>query len=61
MECPCRYDCTKRSPTCHGECIDYKTWREELDKINKKVRDAKISYTDSHLMKLHWRNIRRKC
>jgi hypothetical protein len=62
MECPCKGDCPRRSPTCHGECDDYKAYRDELDEVNKKVRATKIlGYSDSYLWKLHLKKLRRKC
>lgn len=37
---PCRY-CKRRSPTCHGECEDYKEWNENRPK-NYKVFDSYV-------------------
>lgn len=58
--CPC-IDCKTRTPVCHGICPSYKAWRKAMDKQNASARAAKISYSESHLMKLHWKNLRRKC
>ena len=32
---PCK-DCTKRSPTCHGNCKEYIDFRKEKDEYNAK-------------------------
>lgn len=37
MRAPC-YHCDERYLNCHSDCIDYKTWRIEQDKINEKKR-----------------------
>jgi hypothetical protein len=41
-ECPCyknRQDCPQRTSYCHGECKEFKDWRNELDVENKAKRD----------------------
>lgn len=41
-ECPCyknRQDCPKRTSSCHGECKEFKDWRNELDVENEAKRD----------------------
>ena len=42
QECPCRY-CEERSPTCHGKCIKYKTWKKENEALNKKINQVRTS------------------
>lgn len=34
MNQPCR-DCKNRYIGCHGECIKYKEWKEEYNKIKR--------------------------
>lgn len=35
IKCP-YYNCPQRLPGCHSNCENYKTFREELNEINKK-------------------------
>lgn len=35
---PCKRDCPKRSPTCHGSCPDYADYKERLNKENALIR-----------------------
>ena len=37
---PC-YGCQKRHPGCHGNCTDYKNYRQWLDEKNKRIRHGK--------------------
>ena len=38
---PCKRDCPKRSPTCHGSCPEYADYRESLDKENELIHKKK--------------------
>lgn len=38
--CPCK-GCENRSIYCHGECIEYTRWRDNLDQFNEKNRADK--------------------
>ena len=35
---PCK-DCKRRTPTCHGECEDYKKWNENIPKKTNTFTD----------------------
>jgi len=39
-DCKCK-DCKRRKVGCHSTCVDYKRYRMELDKINKKIKMQK--------------------
>lgn len=36
---PCK-DCKDRKIGCHGKCELYKKYRDELDKLNKTIRNS---------------------
>lgn len=38
---PC-YGCQKRHPGCHGNCTDYKQYRQWLDEKNQRIRHGKV-------------------
>lgn len=57
--CPCK-GCDERTVTCHGTCEKYLAWRKDLDEKNRKICEAKRVLEESHLMKQHWKNLRRK-
>ena len=47
LECPCNKengDCTKRHIDCHSTCLEYKIWREELDKKNELKKSSYDQY-----------------
>lgn len=33
--CPCK-GCENRSIYCHGECVEYTRWRDNLDQLKRK-------------------------
>ena len=35
---PCK-GCADRYPACHGECENYKSWRERLDEVNQRRKE----------------------
>lgn len=47
--CPCK-DCEHRSTICHSICSKYKEWKENLDHMNDKIKEAKREE------RLGWRN-----
>ena len=49
IKCPC-YKCQRRFSGCHSNCEDYKTFREELDEINKK--EAQERFIDCSIRKI---------
>ena len=49
---PCKRDCPKRSPTCHGSCPDYADYKERLNKENaerQKIRDTQRRLDDAQV------------
>lgn len=41
----CTKDCTKRSPTCHSTCKEYKEQRHELDEtMAQKRKEQDVKY-----------------
>ena len=32
-------DCPKRTSNCHGDCLEFKKWRDEKDADNEAKRD----------------------
>ena len=45
MKVPCM-GCSKRSATCHADCIEYKGYKAQVGEINK-ARDADRNYYDA--------------
>ena len=43
MTNPC-YNCEKRVVGCHSSCIDYKSFREEKDRLKNKIRAEKATH-----------------
>lgn len=41
---PCKGKCDHRSPTCHGQCMDYKIFRDLLDQYNSDIRKEKAPF-----------------
>ena len=55
---PC-YKCTIHTATCHSDCDDYKTWRNELDEANAKKREADkigVAIAEVHRAKVRSKN-----
>ncbi len=50
-ECSCR-ECKHRTPTCHGTCKEYLTWKEayelERKRIQERIRSERIAQDDYH-------------
>lgn len=40
LDCPC-YGCDHRTPTCHADCEGYARYREEVEKVKAREREAK--------------------
>jgi len=43
MYCPCK-DCGVRKHGCHGNCAQYKKWRDWLSDCKEKERNARTMY-----------------
>lgn len=43
--CPCK-DCDRRTMTCHGVCIHYKSWKAYLERINEREQQNRRSKPD---------------
>ncbi len=46
MKNPC-YNCQKRVVGCHSTCDDYKSFREEKDKLKQKIK--KEQFADAYI------------
>ncbi len=46
MKIDCCKDCTKRTPTCHGECEDFKEFTKWNEERKKRVKKAEAKYRD---------------
>lgn len=44
----CCYKCENRHTGCHCTCEAYKSEREELDRLNEKIRQEKMLMTIQH-------------
>jgi len=52
MKCPCK-DCEKRYVGCHGDCLEYKEWSSENERLKQKYkneRDVNRMVTDDIIM-----------
>lgn len=51
--CPCK-GCDRRTMTCHGVCVQYKDWKDYMERINAKKRLERQAHTDRWKMP-YWR------
>ena len=64
---PCKKDCPRRKPGCHGSCEDYHLWREQEEQrmeVVMKQRDINnyVRYTHRklHEIRHHYMTSRRQ-
>lgn len=58
-KCKC-IDCTRRHIGCHSRCEDYKTWKAEVDKVRKAMKEAKADIGYEYREERYSRKLRRK-
>ena len=54
MKNPC-YNCQKRAVGCHSSCDDYKSFREEKDKLKQKIKEEQ--FADAYILQRQYKKM----